>query len=194
MRKLFMTLVALGLIAVWTVNSQADQASLGQRAPAFTAQDQQGKTVSLSDFAGKIVVLEWINPDCPFVQRHAHDHTMKDLAARYKDVIWIGVNTTKSATNPIDADWAKQNGLTYPILNDSSSQIGQAYGAKTTPHMFVIDRKGNLVYRGAIDNDPDGKKTSDKINYVQRALDELLAGKPVSIPETKSYGCAVKYR
>jgi peroxiredoxin len=197
MRKNFIALTTLGLIALWTLGARAKEgAAIGQTAPSFSAQDQNGKTVKLSDFAGKIVVLEWLNPDCPFVQRHAKEKTMQTLADKYKerDVIWIGVNSGGSASNEVNAAWAKNNHLGYPILNDASSDIAKAFGAKATPHMFVIDKSGKLVYKGAIDNDRDGNKTEDQVNYVTKALDEILANKAVSIPETSAYGCGVKYR
>ena len=174
----------------------AEGAEVGQKAPAFSAQDQNGKVVQLADFAGKIVVLEWLNPDCPFVQRHANEKTMQTLADKYKDkdVVWLGINSGREAGNQADATWTQDNKLSYPILNDNSSAIARAFGAKATPHMFVIDKTGKLAYKGAIDNDRNGDKTADKINYVARALDEILSGKIVSTPETAAYGCGVKYR
>lgn len=170
---------------------------IGQQAPAFSAQDQNAKVIQLSDFAGKIIVLEWMNPDCPFVQRHAKDKTMETLAEKYKEkgVVWIGMNSSRDASNAIDAKWAAENHLSYPILLDGTSGIARSYGAKATPHMFVIDQAGKVVYSGAIDNDRDGNKSgAEKVNYVAKALDEVLAGKSVSVPETAAYGCGVKYR
>jgi peroxiredoxin len=170
------------------------QAKIGQTAPQFTLQDQNGKSVSLSDYAGKIVVLEWTNPDCPVVQRHYRAKTMTTLVKQYQpqNVIWLAVNSTHDSTNSINLTWANDQGINYPILNDATGATGHAYGAKSTPGMYIIDKTGNLVYSGAIDNDPQGDKT-EKVNYVSKALDEILAGKPVSIAETKSYGCAVHY-
>ena len=170
---------------------------IGQSAPAFSAQDQNGKVIQLSDFAGKTIVLEWMNTDCPFVQRHAKEKTMETLAEKYKEqgVVWLAINSSRDASNAIDAKWAEENHLSYPILLDSTSGIARAYGAKATPHMFVIDKAGKVVYSGAIDNDRDGNKTgADKVNYVAKALDEVLARKSVSTPETAAYGCGVKYR
>lgn len=169
-------------------------AAVGAPAPGFSLADQTGKKISLSDFAGKIVVLEWINPDCPFVQRHARAKTMFTLASKYKDqgVVWIGINSTKYMNTENNAKWIADLSLPYIVLDDHSGQVGHSYGAKTTPHMFIIDKNGTLAYQGAIDDDPRGDG-GNGVNYVDRALGELLAGKPVSNPQTKPYGCSVKY-
>ena len=119
---------------------------------------------------------------------------MENLADKYKskDVVWLAINSSSSATNEIDKKTVETFSLSYPVLNDSAGSVGRAYGAKTTPHMFIIDKEGKLAYKGGIDNDPQGTK-ANRTNYVAQALDELLAGKPVSTPETKPYGCSVKY-
>jgi peroxiredoxin len=170
-------------------------ATLGSPAPAFALEDQNGKKVSLSDYAGKIVVLEWVNPDCPFVQRHYKAKTMITLAEKYKakDVVWLAINTTQYMNKDTNKQWISQHQLSYPILDDHLGQVGKLYGAKTTPHMFIIDKSGKLVYAGGIDDDPRGSKQGSAVNYVDRALEELLAGKPVSVSQTKPYGCSVKY-
>jgi peroxiredoxin len=197
MKPITIASVVLGvLVCAFYVHAEAaGQATIGATAPQFSLQDQDGKTVSLSDYAGKIVVLEWVNPQCPFVQRHYAAKTMITLANNYagKSVVWIAINSTHTADNAENKSWVSQNSLTYPILNDSSGDVGKAYGAKSTPDMFIIDQSGKLVYEGAIDDDPAGDKGSDRVNYVQKALDEVLAGKPVSTSQTKSYGCSVKY-
>jgi peroxiredoxin len=195
--------VALGVLAgaalAWMGSSFAGDeaaAAIGQPAPGFTLTDQTGNSVSLSDYAGKIVVLEWINPECPFVQRHYKAKTMMGLVEKYKgkDVVWLAVNSTKSADLKFNAGWVSDHGLTYPILDDHEGKVGRLYSAKTTPHMYIIDAGGKLVYRGAIDDDPGGSSDGAKrVNYVEKALDELLSGQPVSTPQTKSYGCSVKY-
>ena len=181
--------LALGSFAIGGV-------SVGEKAPQFSLQDQDGRTVSLGDYHGKIIVLEWINPQCPYVRRHARAKTMLNLADQYKDkdVVWLGIDSTRSDTQADDQAWIRKNGLPYPVLDDSNGQVGKAYGAKTTPHMFVIDKDGKVVYEGAIDNDQEGDKGSARVNYVSQALDEVLAGNPVSVPETKPYGCGVKYK
>ncbi len=175
----------------------AEQAKIGQPAPNFTLQDQDGKTVNLADYKGKIVVLEWFNPGCPFVQRHYSQkfNTMNNLYDKWsaKDVAWLGINTTKGNNAGSDKAAADKWDIKHPLLSDPDGTVAKAYGAKTTPHMFIIDKQGVLVYKGGIDNDPDGDKSADKVNYVDKALSELVAGQTVSQPETESYGCGVKY-
>lgn len=187
---------AVLLVAFATVHA-ADKAKIGQPAPNFSLQDQDGKTVNLADLKGKIVVLEWINPGCPYVQRHYKSdvNTMNKLADQYsaKDVVWLSVNTTAGSSAGANKKTADKWDIKHAILSDADGTVGKAYGAKTTPHMFIIDKQGNLAYAGGIDNDPEGDKSSDKVNYVDKALSELSAGQTVSEPETKSYGCGVKY-
>ncbi|MHC4982611.1 MAG: protein-disulfide reductase DsbD domain-containing protein [Planctomycetota bacterium] len=164
-------------------------------APAFALADQDGSEVSLADFAGKVVVLEWINPDCPFVRRHhVKRKTMVELAGKYaeKGVVWLAANSTHYMDRQASKKWHSAWELPYPILVDTDGEVGRAYAAKTTPHMFVIDQAGGIVYQGAIDSDPSGKDPSC-VNYVDAALEELLAGKPVGRPRTRPYGCSVKY-
>jgi peroxiredoxin len=203
MRKINALLAVLALLsAALAVRALAGSSgngtlSVGNHAPYFTLQDQDGSNVSLSDFVGKkIVVLEWTNPNCPFVKRHYAAKTMQTLAAQYKDkgVIWLAINSTAGTTNDSDKQWAIQQNIAYPILNDVDTHVGKAFLATNTPEMYIIKKNGILAYKGAIDNDPDGDKTNDKVNYVQKALDEILAGQPVSQPETKAYGCHVSYR
>src|SRR5215213_4933949 len=172
------------------------KAAIGKAAPNFTLKDQNGKSVSLADFKGKTVVLEWFNQGCPYVVRHYKAKTMTTTADKYKDkdVVWLAINTTAGKTAEDNKASAEAWGIPYPILSDTSSSVAQAYGAKSTPHMFVIDKEGKLAFKGAIDDDSsaDGGKATK--NFVAQALDELLAGKPVSTSETKSYGCGVKYQ
>jgi peroxiredoxin len=202
MRKLYASASLLAIVSMILVGrSLADSAkdagvSIGAKAPDFTLQDQNGKSVSLHDFAGKIVVLEWTNPECPFVQRVYREKTMQTLYNQYKDknVVWFAINSSNFATNDTNKQWAVDQSISYPILNDSSGSTGHAYHATNTPNMFIIGTDGNLLYEGAIDNDPEGEKTNDKINYVHQALGEILAGKSVSDPQTKPYGCSVKYK
>ena len=171
-------------------------ATIGAKAPDFTLQNQDGTDVSLHDFAGKIVVLEWTNPECPVVQRHYAAHTMLDLYKNYKDngVNWVAINSSNFTTNDIDKQWQKDQSIPYSVLNDAPGNVGHAYGATNTPNMFIIGKDGTLLYRGAIDNDPEGDMTSGKINYVKQALDQILADQAVTVPETKAYGCSVKYK
>lgn len=169
-------------------------AAVGSAAPDFTLKDQDGNEVSLSDFTGKVVVLEWINWDCPFVMRHYEAETFAKLADHFKDqdVVWLAINSTHYATSEKDKEWIGQYGLPYPILSDGSGEVGKMYDAKTTPHMYIIDKTGTLVYAGGIDDDPKGE-SEKPTNYVKKALEEVLAGNDVSVPESKPYGCSVKY-
>jgi peroxiredoxin len=194
-RTFICSVVVLAAAAVLARAADGPKAVIGQPAPTFTLQDQDGKTVNLADQAGKIVVLEWVNPNCPFVQRHYKAKTFQTMVDEYggKGVVHLAINTTHNATNAFNKEWITKNNLTYPILNDADGVVGKAYGAKTTPEMYVIGRDGRLLYMGGIDNDPDGDKGAAKVNYVAKALDEILADKPVSTPETPSYGCSVKY-
>ncbi len=177
-------------------------AQVGKPAPDFTLTDQDGKAVKLSDLGGKVVVLEWINPKCPFVVRHYKAHTMTSLQKKYKSdkLVWLRINSTNSDhreyVGPKDIpSWAKENGVNGPVLDDQAGVVGQLYGAKTTPHMFVIDEKGVLVYSGAIDDDPRGEKEPGKrVNYVDAILASWKSGKGITPSANDSYGCSVKYR
>src|SRR5205814_6906939 len=126
--------------------------------PAFSLQDTSGKTINLSDYAGKIVVLEWVNPDCPYVQRHYNLKTMTTLADKNKDkdVVWLGVATGDTANTDKLKSFADKDAISYPILLDPDGTAAKAYGAKTTPHMFVIDKDGKIAYAGGIDNEAIG--------------------------------------
>ena len=160
--------------------------------------DHQAKEVKLSDYAGKIIVLEWMNYDCPFVKPHYENGTFAELAKKYadKNVIWLGVNSTNYATVETNKAWANQHNVPYSILDDRQGKIGKAYNAMTTPHIYIIDTKGQIAYSGAIDNAPLGKLPegqTEVINYVDKALAELTSGKVVTLTETKPYGCTVKY-
>ena len=170
-------------------------ATVGQPAPGFTLKDQDGAEVDLAKLRGKIVVLEWTNPDCPFAQRHAEAKTMSTLADRYrgKGVVWLGVDSTSYLDAARDRTWRSEHKLPYPVLDDHKGTVGTAYGAKTTPHMFVIDGTGTVVYEGAIDDDATGDKGKQARNYVAEALDDVTTGQPVKLAETKPYGCSVKY-
>lgn len=177
------------------------QAQVGQPAPAFSGMDTAGKQVSLSDFKGKYVVLEWVNPDCPFVKKHYHSGNMQATQkhAAAKGMVWVSLNTSGAAADPKTAAalgaWSKEQKAVINGLVLDKGVIGRAYGARTTPHMYVIDPSGKLVYAGAIDSKPSANASDipGATNYVMQALDELAAGKPVSKPVTQPYGCTVKY-
>ena len=175
----------------------------GQPAPAFRAVDVTGKTVSLSDFRGKTVVLEWNNPNCPFVQKHYSSGNMQSLQQKNTaaGVAWLAINSTNEGHSDylspakLAAWFGEQKAATTAILMDPRGEIGRAYGAKVTPHMYVIDPKGTVVYAGAIDDkrsaNPADVKTST--NHVSVALSELAAGKAVANAATTAYGCTIKY-
>jgi peroxiredoxin len=178
-------------------------ATVGQPAPAFTATDTSGKAVSLADFKGKHVVLEWVNPGCPFVVKHYQSANMqgtqKDAVA--KGVVWLTINSTHEDASdykkPAEmASWMQQqNAAASTTLMDASGKVGRAYGARTTPHMYVIDPVGTVVYAGAIDSKPTSNPAdvAGATNHVKAALAESLAGKPVGVASTRPYGCSVKY-
>jgi len=168
------------------------------KAPDFTLKNYDGKEFKLSDFKSKIVVLEWINPECPFVRYHYEKKsTIKDLAKKYKEkkVVWLAINSTNFHKAEDNRKFAEKNKISHPILDDSSGKVGRAYKATNTPHIFIINTEGNIAYSGAVDNAPLGKVPEDKqfVNYVDKALEELTSGKTVSITKTKPYGCTVKY-
>jgi peroxiredoxin len=179
-------------------HKHGDHACIGEPAPAFTLTDTDGKTHALADLKGKIVVLEWFNPGCPVVVMHHEKHsTMKDLQKKYadKDVVWLAVNSgapgQQGHGQKANAGARKDWNIGYPVLLDESGKVGRAYEAKTTPHMYIIDKEGILRYNGAIDNG-SGRARGD-VNYVDQALTQIIAGETVSTAETKPYGCAVKY-
>lgn len=170
-------------------------AAIGKPAPSFELPDETGKTHKLSDYKGKTVVLEWTNPGCPVVQRHYDAKTMHDVTGKLgDDVVWLAIDSSHTVKPADSAQWKKDNEMTWPVLQDPSGATGIAYGAKTTPHMYVIDPEGVLRYAGAIDDDPFGKKEqAERVNYVVEAVQAIAAGKDVAKPETKAYGCSVKY-
>ena len=176
-------------------------AELGAPAPAFTLPSVQGAQVSLSDYAGKTVVLEWFNPDCPFVKfAHGADGPLRSLPKRWTDqgVVWLAINSGAPGKQGAGLERNKaalaEYSIDYPVLLDEPGAVGRAYAAKTTPHIFIVSPSGALVYRGGLDNAPMGKAPAEgAVDHTSAALDDLLAGRPVATPETKAYGCSVKY-
>jgi peroxiredoxin len=176
-------------------SEHAAAAKIGEPAPAFELKDTDGKTVKLSDFKGKTVVLEWFNPDCPVVQMHYNAGTMQNVQSKFKDVVWLSINSSAPGKEgaglernvKAKKDWK----MTNPVLLDESGTVGHAYHATNTPHMFVIDSKGTLVYAGAIDDGNPSKV--GKTNYVEAALSQTTKGESVATATTKAYGCGVKY-
>ncbi|HPE01118.1 MAG TPA: thioredoxin family protein [Burkholderiaceae bacterium] len=176
----------------------------GQPAPTFKLEDVNGRTVSLADLRGRYVVLEWNNPNCPFVRKHYASGNMQSLQARYgaDKVAWLLVNSTAPGTEDyMDgkklAAWlAEQKSQPTALLLDPSGEVGRAYAAKVTPQMVVIDPRGTVIYNGAIDDkrSANAADVAGARNYVAAALDEARAGKPVSVASTTPYGCTVKYK
>jgi hypothetical protein len=196
--KSLLAAVALGA-AFMLNNSQAAVAS-GQPAPDFTVTDLDGKTHRLADYRGRVVVLEWLNPGCPFVVRHYKSGNMQSTqkAAATDRAVWLQVNS--GSIGDLDAaksvEWQTKQGVTATAyIRDVTGKLGRLFDAKTTPHLFVIGKDGTLVYQGAIDDQPNASvtNTTSAHNYVKAALAALRAGKPVETTSTPSYGCGVKY-
>ena len=195
--------VALG--ATLLMNAPAEAAvNVGQRAPDFVAVDVTGKQHRLSDFAGKYVVLEWTNPGCPFVRKHYGAGNMQSTqkAAVDKGVVWLAINSTERAAGdylpaPQLAAWMKEKAAAAShVLMDEDGTIGRAYGARTTPHLYIVDPKGVLVYAGGIDSIASARESDIKsaTNYVNQALGEAFGGKPITAAATRAYGCSIKYK
>lgn len=203
MKMLRRTLIATAA-ALFAAGSAQAAATVGQPAPDFTLKDATGKTVRLSDFKGNHVVLEWTNPGCPFVRKHYDSGNMPatQKAATAKGVVWLAINSTERAASDylqpaaLDGWMKKQSAAPTAVLMDEDGTIGQAYGARTTPHLFIIDPKGTLVYAGGIDSIPSSRPDDIKTatNYVNQALGEAFGGKPISTAATRPYGCSIKYK
>lgn len=196
--------VAGPMITKATAQNGAVVAAVGQPAPDFTGTDVDGKTVKLSEFKGKPVVLEWFNPECPYIVKHYSTGNMQaaQKAALEKGAVWLSIN---SSAPGMEGNMTPQAGKAYiaehktaqtDLILDPTGDIGRMYGAKTTPHMFIVDKDGTLVYSGGIDDQPSANPETVKgaKNYVLTALDELAAGKPVTDSVTHPYGCSVKYK
>ncbi|UJW80962.1 thioredoxin family protein [Hydrogenophaga sp. SL48] len=178
-------------------------ASVGQPAPDFTLNDTAGKPLKLSQFKGKLVVLEWNNPGCPFVRKH-YEGNMQGLQKEFtgQGVVWLAINSTEDAssdyqTPPQLARWMRDKGASpSATLMDEDGQVGALYAARVTPHMYIVNAKGLLAYAGGIDSIPSARVADiDKAtNFVRQGLGELLAGKPVSTPTSQAYGCSIKYK
>jgi hypothetical protein len=177
--------------------------AVGQSAPDFTLRDTSGKAVKLSDFRGKHVVLEWTNPGCPYVRKHYDSGNMPSIQreAVEKGVVWLAINSTgKSSSEYMEparlVAWQNERkARPSATLLDEDGAAGKAYGARTTPHMYIVDPQGRLIYAGGIDSIPYSSPADigKAVNYVRQGLDEALAGKPLSAAVTRPYGCSVKY-
>ena len=198
------SLASLTLAAALAVAANAAfAASNGAPAPAFTISDTTGKPVKLADYRGRYVVLEWTNPECPFVRAHYSSGNMQALQKEWggRQVVWLSINSTNRSHGEFKTpaqmrEWMTAQGAApAATLIDETSGTARAYDARTTPHMFIVDPAGNLIYQGAIDDkrsaNPADAKTAN--NYVRAALTEALAGKPVSVANTPPYGCSLKY-
>lgn len=181
----------------------AAPASVGQPAPTFSVSDAAGKVVSLADFKGKTVVLEWVNPECPYVRKHYGSANMQATQKRATatGVVWLSVNSTHPSHGDYKQPgemtrWNQQQGASpSATLMDSDGRVGRAYGARTTPHIYVVDAKGTLVYAGGIDDKPSANPADVKTakNFVNAALADMQAGRPIAQAVTRAYGCSVKY-
>jgi len=200
MKKILILIAGIGLSLSPVL---AGSPAIGAAAPDFELTDSQGNTHKLSAFKGKFVVLEWVNYGCPFVKKHYQSDNMQTLQKKYGDkgVVWLSICSSAEGkqghfTGDELASQIKANrGQQTAYLIDADGKVGKTYGARTTPHMFVINPDGDLIYKGAID-DRASTSTSDvegATNYVAQALDEAMAGKPVSQSATQPYGCSVKY-
>jgi len=202
MQKILLTTLCLGAFLGSNVFA-VDRATVGQAAPNFTLTGADDKPHSLSDYKGKFVVLEWTNPNCPFVHKFYDSGKMQSLQKQEteKGVVWLRINSASPASGDYQdpgalAAYEKDNHVAATeSLIDPDGQVGHLYGARTTPHMFVIDAKGTLVYAGGIDNkpSPDPADIATATNYVTQALDEAMAGQPIKTPTAPPYGCSVKY-
>jgi peroxiredoxin len=199
MKKALITAIAATLFA-----TAASAATVGKPAPDFSLTDVNGKAVKLADFKGKHVVLEWHNPACPFVVKHYDSSNMQSLHNKYdaKDTVWLTINSTNPshqdfmANDKLKGYLADKKASPDSYMTDADGKVGQSYAAKTTPHMYVINPAGMLVYAGAIDDKRGTKQDEIKTakNFVVAALEESKAGKPISTPSTQPYGCSVKYK
>ncbi len=189
-------MILLGTAVLWAVQ-------VGGQAPDFSAQDSNGITHTLSQYKGKYVVLEWHNRECPYTRKHYESGNMERLQNEWtaKGVVWFTVISSAPGTQGYmtaeqENAYVKQmNAAPTAVLLDPNGQVGHLYGAKTTPHMFIINPQGVLIYDGAIDNrpTPNPADIATSTNYVSQALEEAMAGKPISVPVSRPYGCSVKY-
>lgn len=210
MKKIYFLFMLFGLFSLMPLQGfcveppvPAPLAEVGAQAPDFMLLDTYGNTHSLSEYAGKYVVLEWVNHDCPFVKKHYNTGNMQSLQkyAAEKGVAWISINSSAAGKqgNFSAEMWnqltEEKGAMPSTVLLDPEGVVGKVYNAQTTPHMYIINPEGTLVYAGAIDSIPsvDEEDISEAQNYVKAALEESLAGKAVTVSSTKAYGCSVKY-
>lgn len=190
--------IMLGIIGLLGLNVNGDNSSVkvGANAPAFTVQDQEGRNVTLRDSIGKIVVLEWYDPECEYTKRDIAAVTSKTLSEKYKDkgVVWLAVNSTRDGSGERNKAWIAQNHWSFNVLHDANQAVAKAFGVNSVPYFVIIDKNGGIAYLGVGDNDDsrDGGKKEGKINYIDKALEEMIAGKPVSLRDARAYGCPLR--
>ncbi len=204
MKNRFSILSMIGLAALMSaavsfaapVSGIEAKAKVGEAAPNFTLDDAKGKSHTLSDYKGKVVILQWINPECPICNRVSKSGLVtkmaKECKALDKDIVHLAINSTAGMPGSTSVQYLKKHKIKASALIDDDGKVGHLYGARTTPHMFVIDAEGILRYQGAIDDDPRGGK-EDATNYVVNAVRQIASGETVSPDYVKSYGCSVKY-
>ena len=202
LRRSLLTTAAVAALSAATRSYAAP--AVGQPAPDFTLTDTLGKTVHLSDYRGKLVVLEWVNPGCPYVRKHYSSANMQGTQKETttQGVVWLSINSTEKASYdylapPQLARWmVDQKAAPTLTLMDEEGKVGQAYGARTTPHMYIISPQGTLVYAGGIDSIASSRPEDVKsaVNYVKQGVSQALAGQPLSNATTRPYGCSIKYK
>ncbi len=205
-RRTFLSRTALAALAASAIAPRASWAAaakVGEPAPAFTASATTGAPVSLADYRGKLVILEWTNHECPYVRKHYESGNMQALQKESvgQGVVWLTIISSapgeQGYVTPAQADELTTSRKAAPtaVLLDPKGTVGRLYGATNTPHMYLVDKAGNLVYAGAIDDKPTTRRADVQgaSNYVRAALQEVTAGQPVKTPATRAYGCTVKY-
>lgn len=203
MKKIFLSVLFAAMAAAFLPGTAHAAVQVNQPAPDFTLPSADGASHSLSDFRGKVVVLEWLNYGCPFVQKHYDSGNMQALQKRYtgEDVVWLSINSSapgkQGHSSPAEAAalTAEHDAAPTAVLLDPEGEVGKMYGARTTPHMYIIDPDGDLVYNGAIDDKPttDQADVEGAENYVVAALGQVMEGQQPELQTTKPYGCSVKY-
>jgi hypothetical protein len=201
--RLRMMSVVIGVMLSGTGVAAANEAMVGQPAPGFVVTDTNGRTQALSELRGNFVVLEWFNPECPFVKKHYGSGNIQSVQKEAMDqgVVWLSVDSSAPGkqghvtAEEANAFMQAQGGSPTAIVLDPDGTLGRRYGARTTPHLFIIDPAGTLIYNGAIDDTPstDPADVPAATNYVRQTLAEAMAGEPVSVPSIQPYGCSVKY-
>lgn len=195
--KYLFAVALMGAFAAAPAVAEEQKAEIGKKAPGFTLTDQNGKEHSLSDYQGKVVILETFNEQCPYVVKFYREGHMNRLAKKYIDqgVVWLAINPTAGTSVESNKAVSQKWKIEHPLLDDAGGAVAGTYRATNTPHMYIIDKDGTLKYMGAIDSNRSAKTEdiADATNYVDQAMEAVLAGTEVQTPETKAYGCVIKY-